>query len=397
MQFVDLKGQYDKIKPEVDAAVAEVLAGTSFIKGPQVALFEEHLGSFTGAKYVIGCANGTDALQIALMALGLRPGDEVIVPAFTYVASAEVIALLGLVPVMVDVDERTFNISPETLEQALSPRTKAIIPVHLYGQCAPMEEILAFAEAHDLKVIEDTAQALGAEYRFSNGRTAQAGTMGDIGCTSFFPTKNLGCYGDGGAIFTSDAELAERIRMIANHGQRVKYHHSLIGCNSRLDTLQAAILDVKLKYLNEYLQARKRAAAFYDRALAGLTKESASKCGRNLSIQLPFRAPYSTHTFHQYTIVVKPAAGEEEISIYALAARRDALKVSLAKAGIPSMVYYPLPLQEQEAFRGVARISGSLERSAGLAASVLSLPMHTELTESIQNQVVDACKSFFEK
>ena len=384
MQFVDLKGQYNKIKPEVDAAIAEVLAGTAFIKGPQVALFEENLSRFTGAKHVIGCANGTDALQIALMALELQPGDEVIVPSFTYVASAEVIALLGLVPVMVDVDARTFNILPESMERALSPHTKAIIPVHLYGQCAPMLEVLQFAKAHNLRVVEDTAQALGAEYLFPDGTKAQAGTMGDIGCTSFFPTKNLGAYGDGGALFTNDDALAERIKMIANHGQRVKYHHSLIGCNSRLDTIQAAILDVKLKYLQDYLKARREAAAFYDKALAETALAG--------YIELPYRAPYSTHTFHQYTIIAHPLQRAS-----ALSSVRDALKAHLAQAGIPSMVYYPLPLQEQEAFKGVAKAVGGLENAALLSASVLSLPMHTELTEPIQNQVVAACKEFFAK
>lgn len=373
--MVDLKGQYLKIKEEVDVAIQGVIDSCAFINGPQVKAFAQHLSAYLGGCQVIPCANGTDALQIALMALDLKPGDEVIVPAFTYVASAEVIGLLGLTPVMVDVDSDSFNLSAGVLEAALSPRTKAVIPVHLFGQSCDMSPILDFATRHNLYVIEDNAQAIGAEYTFPDDRKAKTGTMGTIGCTSFFPSKNLGCYGDGGALFTTDEALAERIRMIANHGQKVKYHHSVIGCNSRLDTLQAAILDVKLKYLGDYCEARYKAAAYYTQQLKAFDPEERF-------FQTPVENPWSTHVYHQYTLKI-------------LSGRRDALKEFLAALDIPSMVYYPLPLQEQDAFKSITRSAGSLENARLCASSVLSLPLHTELTQEIQDQVLRAVKQFF--
>lgn len=375
LQMVDLKGQYLKIKDEIDAGIAEVLDSSAFINGPAVKAFASELAQWLGVKHVIPCANGTDALQIALMALGLKPGDEVIVPAFTYVASAEVIGLLGLVPVMVDVDPATFNVTAANLESALSPRSRAVIPVHLFGQSCDMEPILAFAEKHNLYVVEDNAQAIGARYTFSDGRVKRTGTMGHIGCTSFFPSKNLGCYGDGGALCTDDDALAEKLRMIANHGQKVKYHHSVIGCNSRLDTIQAAVLRVKLRHLEEYCSARAAAAEVYSGFLGAFDPDGKF-------FDLPARLHASTHVYHQYTLKVRGG-------------RRDALKEHLASLGIPSMVYYPLPLQEQEAFRSIARAASELKASKECAYSVLSLPMHTELTREMQKRVADAVKSFF--
>lgn len=391
--MVDLKGQYEKIKDEIDVAIQDVINSCKFINGPQVQMFARELEEYTGVKHVIPCGNGTDALQIAVMSL-LKPGDEVIVPAFTYVATAEVIGLLGMVPVMVDVSYDTFNVGDSSsghhvdaermLESVLTPRTKAIVPVHLFGQCADMELIMRFARKHGLYVIEDAAQAIGAEYRFADGTVKQAGTMGNVGCTSFFPSKNLGCYGDGGALFTDDDALAERIRMIANHGQRVKYHHSVIGCNSRLDTVQAAILRVKLKYLNEYTASRQRAAAVYDRLLAPLTPV----------VILPERDSKSTHVFHQYTIKVPGMTKNREGRDVPV---RDALKDFLSGRGIPSMVYYPLPLDEQEAFKSIAVNPVGLVNSRELSQTVLSLPMHTELTEFQQKSIVECCREFFEK
>lgn len=371
LQMVDLHGQYLKIKSEVDAGIQKVIETSTFINGPQVKEFAMNLAAYSGSKHVITCGNGTDALQIALMSLGLKPGDEVIVPAFTYVASAEVIGLLGLVPVMVDVDYHTFNITISNIEKALSPKTKAIIPVHLFGQSCDMEPIMEFAGKHGLYVIEDNAQALGAQYTFSNGQKKHTGTIGHIGCTSFFPSKNLGCYGDGGAIFTDDDTLGERLRMIANHGQQVKYHHKVIGCNSRLDTLQAAILLVKLKYLDEYCQTRNKAARYYTSYLEELK-----------DIVIPQELSKSTHVYHQYTLKV-------------LNGKRDALKQYLAEAGIPSMVYYPLPLQQQEAFQDIARAAETLGVAEELASSVLSIPIHTELTFEQQDLVIERIKDFF--
>lgn len=371
--MVDLHGQYLKIKPQVDKGIQEVIDTCAFINGPQVKEFGEELAKYTGAKHVITCANGTDALQIALMALELKPGDEVIVPAFTYVASAEVIGLLGLTPVMVDVDPNTFNVTAENIKKAISPKSKAIIPVHLFGQSCDMEPIMKLAKEHNLYVIEDNAQAIGSVYTFSDGKKLHTGTIGNIGCTSFFPSKNLGCYGDGGAIFTNDDELGEKLRMIANHGQKIKYHHSVIGCNSRLDTIQAVVLKAKLPHLDGYCSARKAAADYYTNNLAGLP-----------DITVPKELPSSTHVYHQYTLKVHNG-------------KRDALKSFLNEKGIPAMIYYPLPLQKQEAFKSITRAAESLETSQELADSVLSLPIHAELTHEEQDIIIAAIKEFFQK
>jgi UDP-2-acetamido-2-deoxy-ribo-hexuluronate aminotransferase len=371
IEMVDLKGQYAKIQAEIDAAVLKVIRDASFINGPEVITFTKNFSTYLGGAYVIPCANGTDALQVAMMALGLEPGDEVIVPSFTYVATAEVIGLLQLKPVMVDVDPIHFNITKTNIEQAIGPKTKAVVPVHLFGQCADMEPILALSKEKGLYVIEDTAQAIGSVYTFSDDTQKQAGTMGHIGCTSFFPSKNLGCYGDGGAIYTHDPVLAERIKMVANHGQVKKYIHKYIGVNSRLDTIQAAILDIKLKYLDQYSATRRAAADRYDSLLSGID-----------GLQIPVRAKNSTHVFHQYTVVISNG-------------KRDALKQYLEAAGIPAMVYYPVPLNEQEAFRSIGAVVGSLKETERLCASVLSLPMHTELTEEQQVFITDTVKSFF--
>lgn len=376
IQMVDLKGQYLKIKGEIDEGIEQVINDTSFINGPIVKQFSDNLSKYLGGCHVIPCANGTDALQIALMALELKPGDEVIVPAFTYVASAEVIGLLGLTPVMVDVDYESFNVTVDNIKKGLSPKTKAIIPVHLFGQSCDMEPILSFSKEHNLYVIEDNAQAIGAEYTFSDGHKEKTGTMGTIGCTSFFPSKNLGCYGDGGAIFTKDEGLAEKIRMIANHGQRVKYHHTVIGCNSRLDSIQAAVLNVKLKHLNEYCQARYEAACYYTEKLKAFDPEEKY-------IVTPMELHKSTHVYHQYTLKIKDG-------------KRDALKQYLADAGIPAMIYYPLPLQEQEAFKPITRAAEDLNNSKEIAYSVLSLPIHTEMTVGIQDTIIRAIINFFQ-
>lgn len=372
IEMVDLKGQYDKIQAEIDAAVLKTMRDASFINGPEVTSFTKNLSAYLGGAHVIPCANGTDALQVAMMALGLEAGDEVIVPSFTYVATAEVIGLLQLKPVMVDVDPIHFNITRANIEQAIGPKTKAIVPVHLFGQCADMEPILALAKEKGLYVIEDTAQAIGAVYTFSDGTQKQAGTMGHIGCTSFFPSKNLGCYGDGGAIFTHDTVLAERIKMVANHGQVKKYVHKYIGVNSRLDTIQAAILNIKLKYLDQYSAARRAAADRYDSLLAGID-----------GLQTPVRAKNSTHVFHQYTMIIGNG-------------KRDALKQQLEAAGIPAMVYYPIPLNEQEAFRTIGTVVGTLNETERLCASVLSLPMHTEL-DAAQIEYIANCINLFFK
>jgi len=371
IQMVDLHGQYFKIKNEIDSEIQKVVDTTTFINGPKVKEFAMNLADYCKVKHVVPCGNGTDAIQIALMALDFEPGDEVIVPSFTYVASAEVIGLLGLVPVMVDVDYDTFNVTVSNLEKALSTRTRAIIPVHLFGQSCDMEPIMTFARMHNLYVIEDNAQAIGAIYTFSDGTHKHTGTIGDIGCTSFFPSKNLGCFGDGGAILTNDDHLAERMKMIANHGQKVKYHHTVIGCNSRLDTLQAAILDVKLKYLDEYCQYRNKAAEYYTKNLTDIQ-----------DIIVPEKISNSTHVYHQYTIKV-------------LNGKRDALKQFLEDVDIPSMIYYPLPLQKQEAFRGITRTAELLDNAEELTIAVLSLPIHTEITKEEQDTIIDRIKVFF--
>lgn len=355
--MVDLKSQYQHIKNAVDSGIQEVIDQTSFIKGPAVQQFQQELEQYLGVKHVIACANGTDALQIAMMALGLKPGDEVITASFTYVATAEVIALLGLKPVLVEVNPDTFLIDPASIEAAITPKTKAIVPVHLFGQCADMEAIMDIAHRNNLFVIEDTAQAIGASFTFSDGSTKKAGCIGDIGCTSFFPSKNLGCYGDGGALYTNEDTYAEQIRMIANHGQSIQYHHDVVGVNSRLDSLQAAILRAKLPYLDAYNTRRNEAAAYYDHALGGIKE-----------IKIPVRAPKSTHVFHQYTLQLANILD------------RDALRSYLAEQGIPSMIYYPMPLHKQKAYKDDRYPEGHFPITEKLCESVLSLPMHTELS-----------------
>jgi UDP-2-acetamido-2-deoxy-ribo-hexuluronate aminotransferase len=371
VQMVDLKGQYEKIKEEVNAGIQDCLDNTAFINGPAVKEFQQDFEKYLSIKHVIPCANGTDALQIAMMALDLKPGDEVICPAFTYVATAEVIGLLGLKPIMVDVEENTFDIELEGLEKYLTSKTKAIVPVHLYGQSANMEKILEFAEKHNLFVIEDNAQAIGSDYTFSDGTVKKTGTIGHIGCTSFFPSKNLGCYGDGGALMTNDDDLAMKIRMIANHGQQKKYHHKVLGCNSRLDTIQAAVLKVKLKNLDDYSAARNRMASYYDENLTGIAE-----------IQIPERAKNSTHVFHQYTLKVKNG-------------KRDELQKYLAEKNIPSMVYYPLPLYKQEAFQQYVEENFSLPVTEKLCSEVISLPIHTEFDKAVSDFIISEIKNFF--
>lgn len=370
IQMVDLHRQYLRLRPELDLAMQEVMDTCAFINGPQVQRFASHLSSCLDVPYVIPCGNGTDALQIALMALDLKPGDEVIVPAFTYVAAAEVVSLLGLIPVWVDVDEKTFNINPWMIESAISPKTRAIVVVHLFGQCCDMEKIRQIAEQNHLYVVEDNAQSLGAEVLFSDGSRRKAGTIAHIGTTSFFPSKPLACYGDGGAVMTSDDRLAERIRMIANHGQLQKYHHKIIGCNSRLDTLQAAVLDVKLPHLEEFTAARQQVAKRYDEAF-----------DQDSRWQIPCKAPYSTHVYHQYTLQVADG-------------KRDDLQQYLKEKGIPSMVYYPLPLHKQTAFYGFSRIGSVLSVSEKLVQSVLSLPIHTEMTDEEVDYIIETVRNY---
>lgn len=357
IQMVDTHTQYQKIKTEVDQAVIGVLESSAFINGKPVQTFASNLSTYLGVKHTIPCGNGTDALQIAMMALGLQPGDEVITPSFTYIATTEVIALLRLTPVFVEVDAGTFCIDPAAIEKAITPRTRAIVPVHLYGQAAPMEEIMAIAAKHNLYVIEDNAQALGADYTFSDGVKKKTGTIGHIGCTSFYPSKNLGAYGDGGAIFTNDDDLARQLKMIANHGQSRRYYHDVVGCNSRLDTIQAAILDIKLTHLDEYATARRAAADFYDQAFRG-----------NDKIRVPARAPWSHHVFHQYTLVL------EGID-------RDALSQYLADKGIPSMIYYPVPGHRQKMFEQSGIPAKEMPVTDWLTSRVISLPIHTELDQ----------------
>ena len=368
--MVDLQTQYQHIKPEIDQAIQAVIDSAAFIKGPAVSAFQENLQQYTGAKHVIPVGNGTDALQIALMALGLQPGDEVITPTFTFIATAEVVALLGLTPVVVDVDWDTMNISVDAIRKAITPRTKAIVPVHLFGQCADMEAIMAIAQEHNLYVVEDACQAIGAKYTFSDGQVRQAATIGHVGCTSFFPSKNLGCYGDGGAIFTNDDELAAKMRAIANHGMVVRYYHDQVGVNSRLDTIQAAILDCKLPHLDSYIVARQHAAAFYDNAFCG-----------NPHLLVPTRSGSSTHVFHQYTLRL-------------IDVDRDALRSALSEQGIPAMIYYPVPLHLQKAYQDARYKPGDFPVAERLAACVLSLPMHTELDNEQLSYITQAVLSF---
>ena len=362
--MVDLKTQYLKVKQEIDAAILNVVENTAFINGPAVKEFQASLEKYMDVKHVIPCANGTDALQIAMMALDLKPGDEVITTSFTFVATVEVIALLQLTPVLVDALPGTYNIDPVSLENAITPKTKAIVPVHLFGQCADMESILRIAQKHNLAVIEDNCQAVGALYTFSDGTRKQAGTMGNVGTTSFFPSKNLGCYGDGGAMFTNDDALAEKLRVISNHGMKVRYYHDSIGVNSRLDTIQAAVLNVKLAQLDEYIANRQRAAAHYDKAFAGHEK-----------LAIPVRDPKSTHVFHQYTLVL---CGVD----------RTALQASLQEKGISSMVYYPVPMHMQKAYTDARYKEGDFPVTETLSHNVISLPMHTELTHEQLDYIV---------
>lgn len=365
IQMVDTKTQYQKIKTEVDKAVLDVMESSAFINGKPVQDFAANLSAYLGVKHTIPCANGTDALQIAMMALGFQPGDEVITPSFTYIATTEVIALLKLTPVFVEVDLKTFCIDPAALEAAITPKTKAIVPVHLYGHAAPMEEIMAIAKKYDLFVIEDNAQAIGCEYTFGDGTKKKTGTIGHIGATSFYPSKNLGAFGDGGAIFTNDDELAVKLKMIANHGQSKRYYHDVVGCNSRLDTIQAAILDIKLRHLDEYITARRAAADFYDKAFAG-----------NPKIKTPYRAAFSHHVFHQYTLILEGVD-------------RDGLNQFLAEHKIPSMIYYPVPGHKQKMFEQFGTASQVMPVTDWLTERVISLPMHTELDEEQLNFITN--------
>lgn len=371
IRMVDLKTQYENIRTEVEQAMQQVIQDTAFINGPQVQNFAGDLSQYLDTQHVIPCANGTDALQIALMALELEPGDEVITPDFTFISTVEVVKLLGLKPVLVDVDEKDFTLSVEKVREAITPRTRAIVPVHLYGQCARMDELLKLAREHEIVIIEDAAQALGTDY-LSGSTPRKAGTLGDIGCTSFFPSKNLGCYGDGGALFTDDPRLADIIKTIANHGSHQKYYHSRVGLNSRLDTLQAAILQVKLQYLDHYNQARQKAAAIYDRELSGMDP-----------IAPPARVPHSTHIYHQYTLRLQPGVS------------RDDLKAYLKDRDITSMVYYPVPMHMQEAFRDSGYQEGDFPVSEKLSRSVLSLPMHTELEQDQIQYITQTIKQYF--
>lgn len=371
IQMVDLKGQYEKIKQSVDKAVLDTIKSARYINGPQVKTFAKNLEKFTRARHVIPCANGTDALQIALMALDLKPGDEVICPSFTYVSTAEVIALLGLTPVMADVDPYTFNITAANIKPLITPETKAIVPVHLFGQSCDMGNIMLLAQEYNLYIIEDNAQAIGAEYTFNDGTVKSTGTMGHIGTTSFFPSKNLGCYGDGGAIFTNDDLLAKKLQMIANHGQEIKYYHKVTGCNSRLDSIQASILDVKLKHLDDYSAARNQMALRYDEAFSTVE-----------GLEIPKRQENSTHVFHQYTLKTKPEL-------------RDKIISHLKENGIPAMIYYPVPLYRQEAFSRYVDSNFEIPNIEKLCKSVFSLPIHTEIESSNQDYIIEEVQNFF--
>lgn len=373
IQMVDLQSQYQAIKAEVDNAIQEVIGSCAFINGPAVKNFQEDLEQYLGVKNVIPCANGTDALQVSMMALNLQPGDEVITASFTFIATAEVIALLKLTPVLVDVDRETFNIDPKAIEKAITSKTKAIVPVHLFGQCAPMEEIMDIAKRHQLHVIEDACQSIGADFYFSDGTRKKSGTIAEIGCTSFFPSKNLGCYGDGGAIFTDNDELAKMLRVVINHGMTVRYYHDYIGVNSRLDSIQAAILKVKLKYLDDYAGKRKSAADFYDKAFSDHPK-----------LKIPCRYPKSDHVFHQYTLVSNNLD-------------RKGLIDFLGSRGIPAMIYYPVPLHLQKAYRDPRYKSGDFPVTEALSDSVFSLPMHTELDQEQLQFITQSVLEFVNK
>ena len=371
--MVDLKGQYIKIKNQIDSAVIQTIESTSFINGPEVKKFSYSLAKYLDVKHVIPCANGTDALQIALMALSLKSGDEVICPSFTYVATAEVISLLGLTPVMADVDTDTFNITAELIRPLITSNTKAIVPVHLYGQSCDMEGVMDLAKEFNLYVIEDNAQAIGAKYTFRDGTLKNTGTIGHIGTTSFFPSKNLGCYGDGGAMFTNDDEIAKNLKMIANHGQEVKYYHNVTGCNSRLDSIQAAILNIKLKHLDNYSVSRNKMAEEYDRSFSKIPE-----------LSIPKRQYNSTHVFHQYTLKVKSQL-------------RSKLIEYLKANGIPVMIYYPLPLYKQKAFNNFMSDNFNIRNVEELCNTVFSLPIHTEVENSSQEFIIKKVKHFFNK
>ena len=373
LQMVDTKTQYLKIKQEVDAAVLAVMESSQFIGGKAVSDFAVNLAKYHGSKHCIPCANGTDALQIAMMALGLESGDEVITPSFTYIATVEVAALLRIKPIFVEVDPKTFCIDPEVIEKAITPKTKAIVPVHLYGQAANMEKIMAIAGKHKLFVIEDNAQAIGSDYTFSDGTTKKTGTIGHIGCTSFYPSKNLGAFGDGGAMFTDDDELANQLRMIASHGQSKRYYHDVVGCNSRLDAMQAAILDIKLKHLDEYIDARRKAADYYDSAFA-----------ENKKINTPFRDSNNKHVFHQYTLILEGVD-------------RDGLNQYLTDNGVPSMIYYPVPAHKQKMFDAFGGNEYQLPLTDWLTERVISLPIHTELDSEQQDFIVSKVLAYINK
>ncbi|TVR43992.1 MAG: DegT/DnrJ/EryC1/StrS family aminotransferase [Bacteroidia bacterium] len=372
IQMVDLKRQYAHIRQELDEAVLQVIGSTQYINGPEVKAFQQDLEAYLDVKHVIPCANGTDALQVSMMALGLQPGDEVITTSFTFVATVEVIALLGLTPVLVDVDPDTFNIDPEAVKKAITPKTKAIVPVHLFGQSAHMEPLLEMAGKHGLYVIEDNAQAIGADYIFADGSRRKTGALGHIGCTSFFPSKNLGCYGDGGAVFTNDEALAQKLRVIVNHGMEVRYYHDSVGVNSRLDSIQAAILRIKLRHLDAYTAARNKAAAFYDNAFKN-----------HPGLTIPARVPYSTHVFHQYTLKVDGVD-------------RFGLQEYLREKDIPAMVYYPVPMHLQKAYMDPRYKAGDFPVTEDLSERVISLPMHTELDEEQLQYITSSVLSYFD-
>ena len=374
IEMVDLKRQYQKIKKEVDTAMDEVIDTTSFINGKLVQDFANDLALYNGSKYCIPCANGTDALQIAMMALNLKPGDEIISPSFTYFATVEAGALLGLTTVFVDVDRDTFTINVNEIEKAITPKTKAIVPVHLYGNAANMEDILALGKKYNIPIIEDNAQAIGGDYYFKDGRVAKTGSMTEIGSTSFFPSKNLGCYGDGGALFTNDETMAVDLKMISSHGQKVKYVHDRIGVNSRLDTIQAAVLKIKLKHLDEYCNARRNVASYYDKSFNDIS-----------GITIPFRPSYSKHVFHQYTIILDDKINREEMIKY------------LASKDIPTMLYYPIPCHKQKAFSNIGRVSGDLKNTDWLTPRVLSLPIHTEMDNDQLEYIASHVIKFLKK
>lgn len=373
LMMVDLKSQYEDIKTEVDLAIHEVIDSTAFVNGPAVSRFQKNLETYLNVKHVIPCANGTDSLQVSMMALGLKPGDEVITTSFTFIATAEVIALLGLTPVLVDVDPDTFNIDPKAILRAITPKTKAIVPVHLFGQSSDMDAVLEIAEKYKLHVIEDNCQAIGADYLFADGTRKKTGTISIVGCTSFFPSKNLGCYGDGGAVFTNDDDLATKLRQIVNHGMTVRYYHDMIGVNSRLDSIQAAILDIKLKHLDEYAQRRNQAAAYYDKAFAN-----------EPHLKTPVRFKKSTHVFHQYTMVTNGID-------------RNKLQEFLTAKGVPAMIYYPVPLHMQKAYLDPRYKEGDFPVTEMLCKSVISLPIHTHLDEEQLEYITTSVLEFFKQ